>query len=54
MKVYIVFGDRVRSDGGNIEGVFLNNTLANKYKETMESMCEDTTYSIEEHDVKES
>lgn len=52
MYVYIVFGDRVRSDGDNIEGIFSTMERAEEYKGNLEKMTDDTEYHIEKHCVE--
>lgn len=51
-EVYIVFGDALRTDGANIEGVFFDKKKAEEYKVELEEMtdgCRD--FSIETHNV---
>lgn len=54
MTVYIIFGDTPRSDGDNIEGIFLTKESASLKMRTLSKfngiMCD---YHLEEFEVEE-
>lgn len=53
MKIYIVFGDKPRSDGDNIEGIFLQEKRAEEFVNGLDKMNDGyNSYIIEEHEVE--
>ena len=51
--IYIVFGDTPRSDGNNVQGIFLSKEKAEKYKSVLEDMSTDGNYHIEHFTIDE-
>lgn len=53
MEIYIVFGDRPRSDGDNIEGIFFTRKRAEEFVNVLDEMSDGyNSYTIEEHEVE--
>ena len=52
-NIYIVFGDTPRSDGNNVQGIFLSKEKAEKYKSVLEDMSTDGNYHIEHFAIDE-
>ena len=52
-NIYIVFGDIPRSDGNNVQGIFLSKEKAEKYKSVLEDMSTDGNYHIEHFAIDE-
>ena len=52
-NIYIVFGDTPRSDGDNVQGIFLSKEKAEKYKSVLEDTSTDGNYHIEHFAIDE-